>query len=277
MDEHFDPFHPQVAGFDLPPVELEATRQTLVALLDGTPARSWKAVFAPLAELFREQQQLDEVRLVGRVLSLSGRIANARALAAETKALLHRVSRQCMQQRLTAMDALDDHQGRGALPAGTPDQVLLRDLASVAAVPGLHSLLEAVAHASGMRLAAVARITDERWTAAAVYDQIDFGLRPGQDLELETTICNEIRQNPRTVHFNRASTHPVYAGHPTPAMYGFESYISTPILRPDGSFFGTLFALDPEPALLDEATVRAVEMFAAAIGRELAPPAAVEG
>jgi hypothetical protein len=273
MDEHADPFHPQVTGFDLPPAGPGAA-QTVVALLDGTPARSWKAVFTPLAELFRVQQQLDEVRLVGRVLSLTGRIADARALAAEAKALLHRVSRQCMQQRLTAMDALDDGDDRRAPRDVAQDQVLLRDLASVAAVPGLHPLLEAVARATGMRLAAVARITDERWTACAVYDQIDFGLRPGQDLDLETTICNEIRQNPRTVHFDRASTHPVYAGHPTPAMYGFESYISTPILRPDGSFFGTLFALDPEPALLDDATVRAVEVFAATIGRELAAPAA---
>jgi hypothetical protein len=267
MDEHADPFHPQVTGFDLPPAGPGAALQTVVALLDGTPARTWKAVFTPLAELFRVQQQLDEVRLVGRVLSLTGRIADARALAAEAKALLHRVSRQCMQQRLTAMDAFDDGGDR-------QDQVLLRDRASVAAVPGLHPLLEAVARATGMRLAAVTRITDERWTACAVYDQIDFGLRPGQDLDLETTICNEIRQNPRTVHFDRASTHPVYAGHPTPAMYGFESYISTPILRPDGSFFGTLFALDPEPALLDDATVRAVEVFAATIGRELALPVA---
>jgi hypothetical protein len=274
MDENADPFHPQITGFDLPPAEPGATRQTVVALLDIAPARSWRAVLTPLAEVFREQQHLEEVRLVGRVLSLSGRIANARALAAETKALLHRVSRQCMQQRLTAMDASGDSDGHGALPGIAPDQVLLDDLASVAAVPGLHPLLEAVARATGMRLAAVARITDERWTACAVYDRIDFGLRPGQDLELETTICNEIRRNPRTVHFDRASTHPVYAGHPTPAMYGFESYISTPILRPDGSFFGTLFALDPEPAMLDEATVRAVEVFAATIGRELVPPAA---
>jgi len=34
-------------------------------------------------------------------------------------------------------------------------------------------------------------------------------------------------------------------------MYGFQSYISVPILLPGGSFFGTLCAIDPRPARLD--------------------------
>ncbi len=33
-------------------------------------------------------------------------------------------------------------------------------------------------------------------------------------------------------------------------MYGFQSYISMPILRKDGSFFGTLCAIDPKPIKL---------------------------
>jgi len=270
MQTATDPHHPQITGFDLPASESDEERQTVVALLDGAPARDWKAVFGSMAETFRLQHGLSEVRLVGRVLTLAGHIANPRALAAEAKALVHRVSRQSMQQRLTALALGDETAGNGALPpAAATDPALLQDLASVAAVPGLHLLLEAVSRATGMRFAAVARVTDDRWTACAVYDLIDFGLRPGQDLGLETTICNEIRQHRHTVHFDRASTHPVFSGHPTPAMYGFESYISVPILRTDGSFFGTLCALDPEPALLDAATVQALEMFAATIGREM--------
>ena len=33
-------------------------------------------------------------------------------------------------------------------------------------------------------------------------------------------------------------------------MYGFQSYISTPIFLKDGSFYGTLCAIDPRPAKL---------------------------
>ena len=34
-------------------------------------------------------------------------------------------------------------------------------------------------------------------------------------------------------------------------MYGFQSYISMPIILTDGSFFGTLCAIDPRPRKLN--------------------------
>ena len=51
----------------------------------------------------------------------------------------------------------------------------------------------------------------------------------------------------------------VYRGHQTPATYGLQSYISIPICLPDGSFFGTLCALDPKPHLLK--TPEVIGMF----------------
>ena len=36
--------------------------------------------------------------------------------------------------------------------------------------------------------------------------------------------------------------------HHTPATYGLRSYVSVPIILPDGEFFGTLCAIDPKPA-----------------------------
>jgi GAF domain-containing protein len=54
-------------------------------------------------------------------------------------------------------------------------------------------------------------------------------------------------------------------------MYGFESYISLPIRRTDGSFFGTLCALDPEPRRLDAETIGMLEAFAELIGLQIEP------
>jgi hypothetical protein len=82
---------------------------------------------------------------------------------------------------------------------------------------------------TGMRFVAVARVTAERWTACAVHDLLGFGLAPGQDLVLETTLCDEIRQHQQTVQFDQASLHPVFSGHPTPALYGFESYLGADV------------------------------------------------
>lgn len=241
--------------------------RTVVALLDGPPARAWRVHFAALAEEFKANQNVVEMRLVGKALTLSGPIADARALATAIRTLVHRVSRKGLQHRITYGE--DSIEAAAATPRLPPDEALLRDLAAVAAIAAVPAVLEAVTRATGMRFAAIARVTDDRWTACAVYDLIEFGLLPGQDLVLESTICNEIRQHRTTVAFDRASTHPVFAGHPTPAQYGFESYISVPILRPDGSFFGTLCALDPDPSLLDQATVKTLELFAELLGRHL--------
>jgi signal transduction histidine kinase len=110
-----------------------------------------------------------------------------------------------------------------------------------------------------MGFAAVARVTDERWIACAVRDEISFGLKPGGELKLETTICNEIRASGEGVVIDHVAEDEAFCGHPTPAMYGFQSYISMPIVRPGGAFFGTLCAIDPRPASLKRPEV--AQMF----------------
>ena len=85
-----------------------------------------------------------------------------------------------------------------------------------------------------MGFAAVARVTEERWICCAVQDDIQFGLQPGGELKVETTICHEIRQNREAVVIDHVAEDQVYCGHHTPAMYGFQSYISMPIVLTDG-------------------------------------------
>lgn len=120
-----------------------------------------------------------------------------------------------------------------------------------------------------MRFTAVARVTDEKWVACAVYDQIAFGLTPGGELVLESTICNEIRQHHNAVLFGHAGQHPIFSSHPTPKLYGFESYASIPIFLSNGEFWGTLCAIDPLPAKLDDPNVlKTMELFAQLIASQ---------
>lgn len=116
-------------------------------------------------------------------------------------------------------------------------------------------VLETVCRITGMRFAAIARVTDQRWAACAVLDKLDFGLKPGAELMLDTTICDEIRVHHQPVIFGHASRHPVYSTHHTPRIYGLESYVSVPIITEDGAFFGSLCAIDSEPRDFDEGTV----------------------
>ncbi|MFJ3526315.1 ATP-binding protein [Pseudomonas sp. NPDC090203] len=127
-----------------------------------------------------------------------------------------------------------------------------------------------VKHMTGMRFAAVARVTDRNWVACAVDDSIDFGLKPGGELVLESTICHEIRQHRTPVIFGHASEHPLFSTHHTPRTYGLESYISIPIIMGDGEFFGTLCAIDSVPANLEEpAIVKTLTLFAQLIAMSL--------
>jgi signal transduction histidine kinase len=132
-------------------------------------------------------------------------------------------------------------------PSANDFQADIDAIGRVAAVP---TILDVVCRTTGMGFAAVARFTGDRWVACSVQDGIRFGLKPGGELKVETTICHEIREHREPVIINNVAEDPVYCGHPTPALYGFQSYISMPIVMPDGTFFGTLCAIDPLPRKL---------------------------
>ena len=145
-----------------------------------------------------------------------------------------------------------------------------RDLAAVRQISAIPTILDVIRRLTDMRFVAVARVTKERWIACATRDDLGFGLAPGGELAVETTICHEIFQSGAAVIIGDVSHDPLYAAHPTPAMYGFKSYISMPIVLPDGSFFGTLCAIDPKPANLNRPEILGTfKMFAELIGFHL--------
>lgn len=115
----------------------------------------------------------------------------------------------------------------------------------------IEAMLDRICKTTAMGFAAVARVTDRRWVAYQVVDRIDFGLNAGDELDLKTTICDEIRGHGQAVIIDHVAADRDWRTHPTPVLYGFQSYISFPILRADGSFFGTLCAIDPQPHKLD--------------------------
>lgn len=149
-------------------------------------------------------------------------------------------------------------------------EAIARDIAAVARISAVPSLLRLICQNTGMGFAAVARVTDGTWTACAVQDNIRFGLLPGGQLDVETTLCSESRAARRPVVIDHASLDPVYRDHHTPRIYQIESYISVPIIRPDGTYFGNLCAIDPRPAVVsDPRTVTMFTVFADLIALQL--------
>ena len=147
---------------------------------------------------------------------------------------------------------------------------IARDVAAVGRISAVPSLLKLVCQNTGMGFAAVARVTDGSWTACAVQDDIQFGLAPGGQLDVRTTLCREARAAREPVVIDHASRDPVYAHHHTPKLYNIESYISVPIIRPGGDYFGNLCAIDPRPMTVsDPRTVTMFKVFADLIALQL--------
>ncbi len=147
---------------------------------------------------------------------------------------------------------------------------ILKDVQALNKIPAIANLLTVVCHTTGMGFAAVARVTEDKWVACVVDDRIGFGLKPGGELEIKTTICNEIRQHHQAVIIDHVAEDANFVNHHTPLMYGFQSYISIPITLKDGSFFGTLCAIDPAPHVLNTAeTVGMFTLFAELIAFHL--------
>ena len=75
-----------------------------------------------------------------------------------------------------------------------------------------------------------------------------FGLNPGDELKQGKTLGHEVRLHREPIAIDDVAEDPMFSSHPSPAIYGFQSYISVPIIRKNGEFFGTLCAIDPMPA-----------------------------
>lgn len=144
------------------------------------------------------------------------------------------------------------------------------DISRVSGIAAVPRILDVVLQMTGMGFAAVARVTETRWIACQVLDPVGFGLKPGDELPIESTLCNEIRGHRQTIAFDDAAEDPMYRDHHTPRIYGLRGYISEPIILSNGMFWGTLCAIDPNPAKVKNPQVlETFKLFAELIAHHL--------
>ena len=149
-------------------------------------------------------------------------------------------------------------------------QEIAQAIAAIGHIDAVPTLLKVLCEITGMRFAAVARVTDTIWTACAVQDNIQLGVTPGCQIALSMTSCFESRASRAPIVIEHASVDPRYQTHPIPKLYQIESYVSVPIILASGRYFGSLCALDPSPAKVAEARIVSMfEQFAALIASQL--------
>ncbi len=156
-------------------------------------------------------------------------------------------------------------------------QSVLPDVAAVQRIASIPSLLATVAQITGLRFTCIARVTPESWTACAVLDQLGMGLLPNATRAVGTTLCDLVRTSGKALVIDAASTDPAFKAHPIPAQFGFESFISVPIRRQNGDYFGTLSGIDPLPKNLSgTAALASMTLFAELISQQLSSQQVLE-
>jgi hypothetical protein len=151
---------------------------------------------------------------------------------------------------------------------GTQD--IVEAVAVISRIDVVPTLLKVLCEITGMRVAVVARVTDKTWTACAVKDDIQFGLEPGDRFPVDATLCFETVTSRQPLVIQHASIDPLYCRRWAQTLHPIESYISAPIILENGSHFGNLSALDPNPAKIGEPRIVSMfEQFAALIAAQL--------
>lgn len=153
----------------------------------------------------------------------------------------------------------------------TPSDVE-KDILAVGKLDAVPTILRVLCQMTGMGFAAVARVSEVSWTACAVQDNIDLGLKPGSQLPVKSTLCMESREARSPILIEHASRDSRYCQ--SPRVQTLESYISVPIVLENGRYFGNLYAVDPKPAKLSEPKIlfmfsQFADLIALQIGHEL--------
>jgi len=124
---------------------------------------------------------------------------------------------------------------------------IAKAVAAIGRIDAVPTLLAVLCETTGMRFAVVARVTGKIWTACAVQDDIQLGVRAGGQLALRTNLGFESQASRTPIMVEHASADPRYRTNADPKIYKIESFLSVPIFLPRGRYFGNLCALDPRP------------------------------
>jgi signal transduction histidine kinase len=143
-------------------------------------------------------------------------------------------------------------------------------VAAIGRIDAVPTLLGVLCETTGMRFAVVARVTGKIWTACAVQDDIELGVKAGGQLTFRTNSAFELQASRTPIVIEHASADPRYRTSAASKIYKIESYISVPIFLPNGRYFGNLCAHDPLPIKVAGPHVLSMfNRFAALIGSQL--------
>jgi signal transduction histidine kinase len=146
-------------------------------------------------------------------------------------------------------------------------QDIARAVAAIRRIDAVPTLLKVLCEMTGLRFAAVARVTGKAWTACAVRDDLSLGIKPGGHLPFMASFGVDAQTARVPIVIEQARVVPAPLG---PALRSMKSFISVPIIVSNGQHFGVLCALDSKLASLGEPRILSMfREFAALIASQL--------
>ncbi len=98
----------------------------------------------------------------------------------------------------------------------------------------------------GFKLWMVTRNDGKDWVVLFAEDH-GYGVRPGQAYDWAETLCSRMVEGQGPHIAPDVTKEPAYAQAPITHQIAIGAYVGVPLRRADGSLFGTLCAIDPEP------------------------------
>ncbi|MBJ7517160.1 MAG: GAF domain-containing sensor histidine kinase [Stenotrophomonas sp.] len=136
-------------------------------------------------------------------------------------------------------------------------------------LPSFHSCLELACAVSGMRVALIGEVGEQQWRAVHALDRAGLGISAGLRLDLINTFCRDVTATGEAIWFSDYRQDQKRCDSPIPAMHGFRSYISVPVVLADGRVFGTLCTLDPEPRPITDEILHAMRALGAVVAEQI--------
>jgi signal transduction histidine kinase len=120
-------------------------------------------------------------------------------------------------------------------------QDIVRAVAAIGRIDPVPSLLKVLCDITGLRFAAVVRVTGTTWTACAVRDGLSLGIKPGGELTFMTRFGVDSRAVRMPIETEQAKPGHMPRGG---SLRTINSFVSVPIIVGNGRHFGTLCAMD---------------------------------
>lgn len=98
----------------------------------------------------------------------------------------------------------------------------------------------------GFRLWMITRTEGDDWIILQTKDQ-GYNIKPGQVFPWSDTLCSQMVQGKAPRIAPRSQDIPEYANAAVNKLADIKAYIGQPLMKEDGSLFGTLCAIDPQP------------------------------